>query len=206
MERNNLKHLSTGKPKYSPSDRNKLPDLVDFCDTKGISQDFTVAKSCFDLSSIHSPVLITLTSHALNQEKQPSLSNRHTNWDDFKHLINQRLTLNVSLKTEEDIEAAVKFFNDKIQWADWNTTSEHTDILKTYDCPILCEQKIEEKRRLLEVGTDYKHQRAKDYLTQQHTNSNNSSTTTKMIASKHSCKVLHQQNRVTIPCGRRPSK
>jgi hypothetical protein len=35
MERNNLKHLSTGEPTYWPSDRNKLPDLVDFCVTKG---------------------------------------------------------------------------------------------------------------------------------------------------------------------------
>jgi hypothetical protein len=59
--------------------------------------------------------LITPTSHALNQEKQPSLSNRHTNWDDFRHLINHRLTLNVSLKTKEDIEAAVKFFNNTVQ-------------------------------------------------------------------------------------------
>jgi hypothetical protein len=71
MERNNLKHLYTGEPTYWPSDRNKLPDLTDFCVTKGISQDFTEAKSCFHLFSDHSPVLITLTAHALNQEKQP---------------------------------------------------------------------------------------------------------------------------------------
>jgi hypothetical protein len=114
MERNNLKHLSTGDPTYWPSDRNNLPDLVDFCVTKGIPQYFATATSCFDLSSDHSPILITIKAHALNQEKQPSLSNRHTNWDDFRHLINQRLTSNVSLKTEEDIEAAVKFFNDTI--------------------------------------------------------------------------------------------
>jgi hypothetical protein len=119
-ERNNLKHPSTGEHTYWPSDRNKLPDLVDFCVTKGIPQDFAVAKSCFDLLSDHSPVLITLTSHALNQEKQPSLSNRHTNLDDFRHLINQRL--NISLKTEEDIEAAVNFFNDTVHWAGWNAT------------------------------------------------------------------------------------
>jgi hypothetical protein len=106
MERNNLKHLSTGEPTYWPTDRNNLPDVMDFCVTKDIPQDFAVAKSCFDLSSNHSLVLITLTSHVLNQEKQPSLSNRHTYWDDFRHCINQRLTLNVSLKTEEDIEAA----------------------------------------------------------------------------------------------------
>jgi hypothetical protein len=40
---------------------------------KGIPQDFTVAKSCFDLSSDNSPVLITLEAHALNQEIQPSI-------------------------------------------------------------------------------------------------------------------------------------
>jgi hypothetical protein len=48
MERNNLKHISMGEPTYWPSDRNQLLDLVDFCVTKGIPQDFAVAKSCFD--------------------------------------------------------------------------------------------------------------------------------------------------------------
>jgi hypothetical protein len=65
----------------------------------------------------------------LNQEEQPSLSYRHTNRDDFRHLINQRLSLHVSLKPKEDIEAAVKFFNDTVQWAGWNATPEHTDTL-----------------------------------------------------------------------------
>jgi endonuclease/exonuclease/phosphatase family metal-dependent hydrolase len=60
MERNNLKHVSTGESTYWPSDRNKLPNLADFCVTMGIPQAFAVAKSCFDLSSDHSPVLITL--------------------------------------------------------------------------------------------------------------------------------------------------
>jgi hypothetical protein len=58
------------------------------------------------------------------------------------------ITLNVSLKTKEDIEAAVKFFKNTIQWAGRNATPEHTDTYKTYDCPILIKQKIEEKRRL----------------------------------------------------------
>jgi hypothetical protein len=82
---------------------------------------------------------------ALNQEKQPSLSNRHTNWDDFRHL---RLTLNVSLETLKYTEATVKFFNDRIQWAGWNAIPERKDTLITYDCPIYNKQNIEEKRRL----------------------------------------------------------
>jgi hypothetical protein len=117
-EKKNKKHLSMGEPTYWPSDRNKLPDLADFRVTKSISQDFALAKSCSDLSSDHSAVLITLTARELNQEKDPSLSNRHTYWEDFRRLINKRLTLNVSLKTKEDIEAAVKFYNDTIQWAE----------------------------------------------------------------------------------------
>jgi hypothetical protein len=120
---------------------------VDFCVTKGIPQDFAVVKSCFDLSSHHSPVLITLKAHAVNQEKQPRLSNRHTNWDDFRHLINLTLTSNDSIKTEEDIEAAVKFFNDTIQCAGWKVTPEHTDTLKTYNCPILIKQKNRRKMK-----------------------------------------------------------
>jgi hypothetical protein len=71
MESMNLKYLSTVEPTYWPSDRNKLPDLVDLCVAKGIPQDFAIAKSCFDLSSDHSQILITLTADALNQEKEP---------------------------------------------------------------------------------------------------------------------------------------
>jgi hypothetical protein len=61
-----------GSATYWPSDRYKLPDLVHFCVTKDISEDFVVAKSCFDISSDHSPVLITLKAHALNQAEQLS--------------------------------------------------------------------------------------------------------------------------------------
>jgi hypothetical protein len=55
--------------------------------------------------------------------------------DDFRCFVSERL--NISLKTEEDIEAAVKFFRGTIQWAGWNAMPEHTDTLKAYDCPIL---------------------------------------------------------------------
>jgi hypothetical protein len=99
------------------------------------------------MSFHNSPALITLKTHVLNPEIQPSLSNVLTNWDDFKQLINERLTLNISLKTEEDTEATVKFLNNTIQWAGCNATPEHTDTLKTYGCLILKKQS-KKKRRL----------------------------------------------------------
>jgi hypothetical protein len=112
MESNNMKHLSIGEPTYWASGRNKLPDVVDFCVTKDIPQGFTAVKSCFNQSSNLSPALITIIADLLNKEKEPSLSNKLTNWDDFRRLVNGRLTSNIPLKTEEDIEAAARFFKD----------------------------------------------------------------------------------------------
>jgi hypothetical protein len=112
-------------------------------------------------------VFITPTAYALNQEIRPSSNNGHKNWDDFRHIANERLNLNISLKNE-DIEAAVKFFNYTMQWARWNAMRKHADTLKTYDCPISIKQKIGKKKEdCVEVGIDYEHQRARDYLTQE---------------------------------------
>jgi hypothetical protein len=49
----------------------ELQGLVDFCVTNGIPQDCAVAKSC-NLSSYHSPILITLTADGLNQKMNQS--------------------------------------------------------------------------------------------------------------------------------------
>jgi hypothetical protein len=92
--------------------------------------------------------LITLTTHAHKQEAQPSLSSKHTNCDQFRLIVNERLTLKVPLNIEEDIETAVKFFNDTMQWAGWKATPERTATPKAKNCPILIKQKIEGKRRL----------------------------------------------------------
>jgi hypothetical protein len=111
LESNNLSHLSMGNPTHW----HKIPDLVDFCVTKGITPDFAVAHSCLDLSSDHSPVLVTFTSQPIRPDPPPSLSNRLTNLDYFEHLINQRLLLQIPLKATDDIEEAVKFFTDTVQ-------------------------------------------------------------------------------------------
>jgi hypothetical protein len=46
----------------------------------------------------------------------------------------------------EDLKAAAKFFNDTIQWADWNAILKHKRTLKAYDCCILIMENIAEKR------------------------------------------------------------
>jgi hypothetical protein len=140
MESNHLTRLSTGQPTYWPSDVNKIPDLVDFCVTKGISSDFTVAQSCLDLSSDHSPILVTLTSHAIPPDEAPRLSNRPTDWDSFCQLIHHHLTLQVPLRTGADIEAAVEFFNVTVQWASWMATPALPSASRIQGCPITIQQ------------------------------------------------------------------
>jgi endonuclease/exonuclease/phosphatase (EEP) superfamily protein YafD len=78
LESNNFRHLSSGEPIYWPTDRNKLPDLVDFYVTKGIPCNFVDAKSCLELSSDHSPVLVTLSTQAILRVPEPRLCNRKT--------------------------------------------------------------------------------------------------------------------------------
>jgi hypothetical protein len=85
----------------------------------GIPQDFPVAQSCFDLTGLDHN-----NCTSAEPRETATTTNRHTNWDDFKRLINERLTLNVSLKAEEDTEAAVKFFNGTIQWAGLESNSK----------------------------------------------------------------------------------
>jgi hypothetical protein len=272
---------------------------VAFCVTKGILQHFAVPKSCFDLSSYDSPVFITLKAHALNLEEQPSLSNRHTNWDDFRCLINERQRLlKFSLKPKKTLKQ-----QSRSSTIGWNATPGHTETLKAYvktplsesaselyrpsdrglsakwlpnsrfsrQEPLLfyqvafqlysrgwvdpvpdallfffffpqkirwcresnpglriCSQELwpldhrggrtqgiwlpyinyannwRKKEDSVETGADYEHPKAKYYLTQLYRNSKNSLITKIMTASQHSCKVLHQENPLTIPCGRRP--
>jgi hypothetical protein len=136
MPSNNYKQLFTREPTSWPTDMNKLNDLVDFCVTKGIPQDFADVQSCFNLSSDHSPILVTLSSQALRREPSPSLCNWRTHFDEFTNLITELLTLHIPLKTVEDIEAAIQYFNDTIQRACWTTTPERQAHLKTNECPL----------------------------------------------------------------------
>jgi hypothetical protein len=203
MEQLHLHHLCTGEPTYWPSDRNKLPDLLDFCVIKGVPHNSALTRSFFDLSSDHSPVLITLNLHALHQAPQPTLYNRKTNWDYFRHLLSTNLILHVPLKTDTQTEDAVKYFTDIIQWAGWTATLEDTYTPSSSDCPIFIKQKLAEKEDSGKNGTATGHQQAKNYSTGLRKSLNSSSMNIKIPTSNRSYKVLPP---LTIPCGKLQKK
>lgn len=56
----NSRFISTGEPTYWPTDTKKQPDLIDFCIIKNMPYENLTIKSCLELSSDHSPLIMTL--------------------------------------------------------------------------------------------------------------------------------------------------
>lgn len=114
---NNCWHLSTGEPTYWPTDVNKIPDLLDFFITKGLSNHYTDIKSILDLSSDHSPVIATVSTTIIKTEKKPYLYNGNTDWDMFRRYLLASGSMKLPLKSEVDIEHATEQLIRTIQEA-----------------------------------------------------------------------------------------
>lgn len=145
-----LDFISTGEPTYWPSDTNKIPDLIDFAVVKGIHKRYFRAESCLELSSDHSPVLLTLSSKVITKCKPYILHNNKTNWLLFRELVTVNLNTQISLKSEADITKALEHFNQCIQYAAWDATpqnrpAEHTSTCSPIISSILAEKRIRKR-------------------------------------------------------------
>lgn len=152
VDRNNLTTISTPEPTHWPADVNRLPDVIDFFISKGMSQYSVIINSCLDGSSAHTPVLLTIGTTLLEYEITPKLYNKHTDWDSFRDVIERRLTLQIALKTPEDIEVAATHLTNLIQVACWSTTPNIPAKSRNHNkVPMEIRAKIQEKRRLRRV-------------------------------------------------------
>jgi hypothetical protein len=122
IQENNLNILSTGEPIYWPTDSNKIPDLLDFAVTKGISDVYSTIESNLDLSSDHSPIIITITAHVIWKQAIPKLCTRETNWKLFRDILNENIKLDHRMKRNDEIEEAVQYLTLDIQDASWKAT------------------------------------------------------------------------------------
>jgi len=84
---NNLDYVSPGSPTYWPTDPRKVPDLVDFAVTKNIPRNIISAKALSDLSSDHSPVLITRLQSTKTTDHPFGLTSHRTNWLKYKNYV-----------------------------------------------------------------------------------------------------------------------
>lgn len=165
LHEGNLDYLSTGEPTYWPSDRQKIPDLLDFFVTKGLPRNNFHIEQSLDLSSDHSPVILTLASSVILRPAPPSLYNRNTNWDYFRELIDRNINLRIPLKSPEDLDMAVEHLNNVIQNSAWRATPDSkTEIVPHMKYPVEVNMKIAEKRRLRRVWQNSRMQRDKNNL------------------------------------------
>lgn len=147
MLSDHLSFISTGEPTYWPTDPTKIPDLLDFCVTKGILHSLSSATSSLDLSSDHSPVLIKLEAQVLKKSHAPSLINKHTNWEVFRNVIGNNVSTNIPLKSPLDLDQAVLSFNNIIHQAAYaSTPSFNPKHTSSYSPEI--KKNIADKRRL----------------------------------------------------------
>lgn len=147
MEALALDFISTGEPTYWPSDPAKTPDLIDFGIIKGLPKKFIEVKSLLELSSDHSPILITLNNRIIEKEKPCMLHNKKTNWPYFRELIKSSINIALPLKTEENINNAVEHFNACIQQeATWKATPEFPNTDNEHDCSRNILELLAEKR------------------------------------------------------------
>lgn len=122
MQAGNYDHCSTGTPTYWPADPNKTPDLLDFFVTKNIPRSHVAPEGSLELSSDHTPVLLTLSSRPLIATSQPFLTSRSTNWPLFRSHIEHNLHLSVQYSSVADIEDGVEHLVQTVQHAAWSAT------------------------------------------------------------------------------------
>lgn len=157
VDENNLNILSTGEPTYWPSDPQKLPDLLDFFITHGISYLYTGIESSLDGSSDHTPVILTLGVSPLVREKPESLTNRKTDWAGFKSYLDENINLLLPFKTRDEVDEACRYITNLIQVAAWSNTPAQSEIRAAFTYPLDIKQKILDKRRLRRIWHQSRH-------------------------------------------------
>ena len=79
--------IFNGTPRYWPTDGNKIPVLLDFFVTNGISSTYTNIQSSYDLTSDHSLIIATLSTSVIVRKPTPRLYNSKTNGDTYRQII-----------------------------------------------------------------------------------------------------------------------
>jgi len=113
---------STGKPTYWPTDKQKIPDLLDFFILKKISQNLVEVEGNFDFDSDHTPVFLKLLEKPVAVQKNPGLINNLTDWSHFQAMLQNTETESVPLATADDIDDEVWSLTQRIQDAAWSST------------------------------------------------------------------------------------
>ena len=102
--KNGLDFISPRQPTYWPTDPRKIPDLLDFAISKNIPRDACITESSYDLSSDHSPIILTYFGCSVSSNTPPAY---RTDWLKYKKYISSHIHTNPIIQCEGDIEERV---------------------------------------------------------------------------------------------------
>ncbi|KAI5722491.1 hypothetical protein M8J76_009172 [Diaphorina citri] len=141
-----FKYHSTGEPTHWPSDPNKRPDVIDFFISHGVANNNTHVEHRDELSSDHSPIILTLSTTVITKPKPVKLTNLKTDWDAFKWYVHENSNLKLSLKTNDEIDEAAQYLTTLIQQAAHFATPENKKEEGIINIPKEIRDLIAEKR------------------------------------------------------------
>jgi len=110
IEMSGCEYHSSRKPTYWPTDINKIPDLIDFFISKGIASKYIEVEGIDDLTSDHTPVLLSLSSLVIKKTKKHNLTNKFTDWELFRDKLDDLIDLKICLKTKKELELQTRNF------------------------------------------------------------------------------------------------
>jgi hypothetical protein len=135
LQKGNYSYLSTGTPKYWPTDTNKTPDLLDFFITNVISTTYTDIQASYDLTWDHTPIIVTISTSVMVRQPAPRLHTSQTNWEKYQNVIRDKVDLRTKLKTCEDVEIATNNFISVLQEAAQEATPTRNPLRPTKNIP-----------------------------------------------------------------------
>jgi hypothetical protein len=154
VQDNNFSYISSGTPTYLPTDLAKIPDLLDFFVTKGISPGYIDIVPSFDLSSDHTPIIATISSSVTIRHNTPRLHNYKTNLEKYREEITNNINLKIKLKNQQDLELAIETLTNVMQQA----ATQSTPPLEPQKCfnniPLEIKQLLREKEKRKQCGIE----------------------------------------------------
>ncbi|KAE9524515.1 hypothetical protein AGLY_015103 [Aphis glycines] len=147
VSQNNFKVLAPPGPTYWPTSVRKNPDILDIFIAKIPSNIHCNTINILDLNSDHSSVILTLNASPPLRPISPKLFSHTTNKLQFHELVDQRIQLNVKLKSKDDLDSAVNNFTNIIQSSAWSSSKQTTPPSNLSPMPAHIREVIVQKRR-----------------------------------------------------------
>ncbi len=118
--------ISSGRPTYWPTAEAHQPDCIDYFITHSVNPQYTDIQNYSDLTSDHSPLILTISDNILYKTPRCQLITKKTNWDLYRSTLHNLIDLRIPLKTPEDIDAAIASLTSAIRLAAKTATPETT--------------------------------------------------------------------------------